>query len=100
MLLLEPWSYLPRNQRRGVFSHQAARASRPIKAKEWAVLNCPQHQAQQHQKSRGGPSRRQYHCPGCKKQFRSSASIKQLVVTRHPSPAEALEALEALEMLS
>jgi hypothetical protein len=35
-------------------------------------------------------------CPGCKKRYTSNDSIKQLVVTRHPSPAEAQEALEML----
>ncbi len=46
--------------------------------------------------NRRGNSVEQVYCPECKKAYKSSATIKQLVVTRHPSPAEALEALEML----
>jgi hypothetical protein len=42
-------------------------------------------------KSTGGEMVR---CPGCKKQYCTSASNPRLVVTRHPSLAEAEQALK------
>jgi hypothetical protein len=69
------------------------------KAKEWAVLNCPHCHtnatAAISPLGRGGMYEKVW-CPGCKKDYTSSASIKQLVASRHPSPAEAEEALEML----
>jgi hypothetical protein len=69
-------------------------------AKEWAVLNCPhcltKATAAITLDAAAAATRMSGACPGCKKHYKSSANIKQLVASRHPSPAEALEALEML----
>ncbi len=65
------------------------------KATEWAAidcLHCATNAAMAITKDSTGERIR---CPGCKKQYRTSASNLHLVFTRHPSLAEAEQALNA-----
>ncbi len=64
-------------------------------ATEWAAidcLHCATNAAMAINKDSNGEKIR---CPGCKKQYRTSASNLHLVFTRHPSLAEAEQALNA-----
>jgi hypothetical protein len=65
------------------------------KATEWAAidcLHCGTNAAMAINKDSTGERIR---CPGCKKLYRTSASNRHLIFTRHPSLAEAEQALNA-----
>ncbi len=63
------------------------------KATEWAAINCLHCATNAAMAITKDSKGERIRCPGCKKQYRTSA--EHLIFTRHPSLAEAEQALNA-----
>jgi hypothetical protein len=88
-------SHVGRGRRKNAIKGGKKGGKATTSAKEWAVISCP-HCLTNAAGAITIASGEMVWCPGCKKQYRTSASNPRLVVSRHPSLTEAEQALKVL----